>query len=97
MLPTIDQLCKGKDGVQIKRVLSYCKRMRGMNRFHSNGYTKKRTHRYLSEIPVEIALNNGSPLKMFFPKGERMDKKERNKLMRDFLRRYPEFLVVERM
>ena len=25
------------------------------------------------------------------------DQKERNKLMRDFLRRYPEFLVVERM
>lgn len=93
--PTIDELCKGKDGAAIKRVLQNCAALRSAHRFARNGYTQKRTHRYTAEIPVEITTSRFSPFKKFFDKG--MDKHERQNNLRKFLQMYPQFLVVDKL
>ena len=91
--PSIDELCRGM-GTNVKRVLESTKRQRSMNRVIGNGYSKKRTHRMLADIPVELYINPRSPLKQFFDND--MDKHERQKHIAKFLRLYPEFMTVDK-
>ena len=95
---SINELCKGEDGTNIKRVLKNCNDLRSINRHYRNGYTndRGRTHRLIACLPEEIFLNPNSPLKEFFDL-KNMDRHERKKHMTAFFKKYPEFLVVDKM
>ena len=105
MLPTIDELCKGRglngirlNGKRIKSVLENNKKVRSANRFLTNGYTSRREGigRRIADIPIDIALNPDSPFKEWF--NIEMDDHERKKAMLDFHRRTNfAFLVVDKI
>ncbi len=58
MLPTIDEMSKGLAGANIKRVLARCSDLRSDHRFVNRGYSPKKTHRFIGEIPPEFHLRN---------------------------------------
>jgi len=91
--PTIDELCKGKglkgeelEGEQIKRILQNNKELRSVHRLSTNGWTKNRTMRRISDIPACLFLDPLSPFRPYWENDE----------TDDFLKKYPEFLVVEK-
>lgn len=92
--PTIDQLCKGF-GPDLQKVLEGCKERRSVHRQHSNGYSPKRLHRNIAEIPRELFLHPRSPFKQFFDNAH--DAHERRKHIYEFLRKYPEFMTVDKL
>lgn len=53
--PTIDQLAKGQVG-NVRSVIKACSEQRVVNRWHTRGFTGKKTMRSIGEIPLEYYL-----------------------------------------
>ena len=92
--PSIDELCRGKDGAEVLTVLRNCKANRQLNRYASNGYTPKKNRRFAAELPSSIFLNPRSIFRNFF--NSQMSTEEKKKHWNKFLKMYPEFLVNDK-
>lgn len=89
---SIDELCRGY-GVNVVETLKLCKQRRLEHWYARKGFSTKRTKRAICEIPVEIRINPMSPYRHYFD--PKQDAHEKKKSLHEFLKRHPEFMVVD--
>lgn len=94
-MPSLDDLIKyGENyGCDVRSVLRYCAQKREQHRNAWDGYTKDRSGRFEGGIPKFCIDLHPETKKMF---DLDMDKQERNKGTERFLKKYPQFLLVDK-
>lgn len=90
--PTIEELCSGKI-YDVKKALDINKRNRSDFFNTTNGYTKTRTRRLLAELPFEVFKHK--EMGKYFDIN--MDSHERKKETYNFLKKYPQFMSVDKL
>ena len=83
----IDELAWGK-GTDVKAVLDHCKTMRTVHRFHTRGWSKKKTLMEVGQIPISVWLHPEFKDRCF---SDEADAHERRKNYEWFFKKYPQF------
>lgn len=78
---------------QTQKVMEHAKDLRSTYRKHNDGYTKDRSMRHILSFHPSV---------MFHPEfckyfDKEMDAQERKKHLYDFARKYPEYVVVDKL
>jgi len=90
----LDAIARGQHNPNIKQTLEYANQTKQIHRLSTNrGYTPKRDYRYVAEIPKGIFFHPEFQ-KYWDP---RMDSHTLRKSFLEFINKYPQYAVVDKV